>query len=173
MWHTSYSYSMIISLAGWDSGWEPHWQGASVVIKQILIINVTFWCTCVIDMWQDFRGVAALWYIQASIYHWKPRNWNECNLAQSTLNKDHFDFIDHRFLWKFILSCIVVLSQCLLSWCNSIAIIYRISFQLPAVFCPPSQLVAEGGYWITLRPSVRPSGLNNFKSLSWNLNTSK
>ena len=33
-------------------------------------------------------------------------------------------------------------------------------------FCivPRRNEVAEGGYWITLRPSVRPSALNNFKT---------
>ena len=37
------------------------------------------------------------------------------------------------------------------------------------IFVPRCNEVAEGGYCIALRPSVRPSDLNNLKSFSRNL----
>ena len=33
------------------------------------------------------------------------------------------------------------------------------TYEICAIFCSPWQHVAEGGYWITLRPSVCPSVL--------------
>ena len=38
--------------------------------------------------------------------------------------------------------------------------------------CPPSQLVAEEGYWITLCPSVHPSGTNTLKTFGPNVTIS-
>ena len=110
--------SMIISLDGWGSGWEPHWQGASND-NDIIIMNIPglprslpnanqyrsklrYWSQCrslriLIDQqWSALRGIS--YQCQDFDWHWSRESWyiNPANPDRNFAHKSEWPL----YVWE-------------------------------------------------------------------------